>query len=229
MELIGTFHEKQFIPDVVKYLDKNHPNLETLMLQLEPNWRKVNRKCKRMLYDALVPYFGRKDASDMSRGVDKPDFFAELEKIYKNKGVRIVYGNDDCDAIDSVRFEIKTSLKPQKDGTATYTSFSVYDPIYTYKIKERNEKLISVIKRENPEAAIIGLCRTNYIKRRMPEVRYVALLPGDFELHKCAAVRKDLVRRETPRNANLVVNLKTKLYPEIPDEIAARRIKQYQQ
>jgi hypothetical protein len=155
--LIGVPHAGQEVARLTyKIINENYPNgPESLMLELPPWYSENQSTC-----------FG------------VPFFFA-FEKVYKDKGTRIVYG-DSCRAVPSERLR----KIQRKDYTfKDYFSYLNYvmkelasAVINPWFLRKREKAMLEVIERENPQVGLVGRYHADYIKKKMPGVRYVALV-----------------------------------------------------
>src|SRR3989338_5907903 len=130
--LLGVVHCEEFVDDVVRVISKRYPQgIESLLLEIPSNWEEINANYEPFEY-----------------------FFLELERYYREKGTRIIYGD-----------------LPLDSSNPRVWWQDMFDWILAHK---RDKSIIKNIKEHNPQVVVLGKTHANYVKRRFPDVPYIA-------------------------------------------------------
>ena len=87
------------------------------------------------------------------RYVSREDFFLKLAEQYEKEGTRIIFGGK----------PLGISYNP-----------SWLKILFDALIHSEDRHMVRVIKSQNPQVVVAGLTHANYIKRKFPNVHYVA-------------------------------------------------------
>jgi hypothetical protein len=167
-ELIGLAHVPENWERLKTYLDNRYIRINSLMLEVPPNWRKLVDQdyARERFFCPLAELYEwrgtRIIAGDRNRHViepEMPDEFFELEK-------RIRLG---LEPNTLKRLKAKFKLRGNYFKYATKIDFNLMSPS---KSAKRNEGFLEAVIEESPEVIIVGDAHAQYIKAQRPDIHY---------------------------------------------------------
>lgn len=169
--ILGVSHIGEFKDDVIRYIDANHPEFESIMLELPPGWEGMQE------YDFITK--------------KKDPFFKPIAEYYQDKGRKIVVG-------DTAYRDILKPLEAHIDGNQNTKELLRY--FYTFTgfldgrvIKNRNEAMQKVFQEEQPDITLVGGMHAKYLKKQNQEIHFVSLKPAHQSLgEKIASLYIDM-------------------------------------
>ncbi|MFH1064398.1 MAG: hypothetical protein V1729_04925 [Candidatus Woesearchaeota archaeon] len=145
MEIIGVTHSRNEISQVVAmYIDQNHPNLESIMLELPPEYKRLD-------------------------GNEYP-FFRPMADYYESKGVRVIPGDRKRWAVMGLSYDEAVDMYHNNflkfitlDYISTYVGF-----LNGRLFRDRNQDMDALCKQEKPEVVVVGAIHAKYLKAQNP-------------------------------------------------------------
>ncbi len=176
-EIIGVYHSGKKVKDaVITYITKNHPNLESLMLELPENWKDV---------------FFRYKLDD--------DFFLPLALNYSEQSnVKVIAG-------DCLHYEIdggfenfiselyfiknlpykKQNLRKHYETIKLAMLYEIRDMKSMLNgkfIHDRNIDMARIAMEQDPEVVVLGNVHASFLKQFFPEAKYTFIAPRESTL-----------------------------------------------
>ena len=145
-EIIGVQHEKEVLAAVINHIDTKHPKLESMMLELPPEYEK---------------------SGEWKWG---DDFFWKLAEYYSAKKVHIIAGDTKLWDVYNLKNteEAVQLLAKNSFGFFIRERMLVFAGLFNGKlIKHRNEAMNDVFNIEKPEVTVIGGVHAKYLKKKI--------------------------------------------------------------
>ncbi len=150
MEIIGVSHARKEISEVVAgYIDCKHPNLESILIELSPEYKQFE---------------GNGD-----------DFFRPMADYFESKGVRVIPG--DRKRWDVMGLSGEEAVDMYHNNPLKFVALetvSIYLGLLNGKLfKDRDEDMDALCKQEKPDVVVVGGSHAKYIKEHNPESMFV--------------------------------------------------------
>ena len=169
-EIIGVAHSGKLVQDaIINYLASQHPNLESLMLEVPENWEDDVAGC------LMNPFFidiGDELANydiDVIAGDRKYwDIYGGYNKVLK-KGQPLLDAPMPKSFQDSLRLESKLVAFKLWGNTKRNLGY------FTGKtVTQRNQDMAEVAMQYDPDVVVVGMEHASYLKKKVfPEVKLV--------------------------------------------------------
>ena len=164
MELVGLIHDLDYIYPIQKYLDKTFKSIDSLMLELPPEIKHEKHH----------------------------EFFLRLKDTYSKRGIKIIYGDINCvepsqEFMANLSEMIGTRKKMNSNKFGKLCSIMsemmvlYWDNFYS---KKRDEGMLKSIYDNNPDLIIVGSAHGDYLKTKIPELKYTRIEDSSLNLSK---------------------------------------------
>ena len=153
MEIIGVTHcGNNLRNEVIKHIEKNHPNLESLMLELTPGME-------------VMP----------------SGWFEDMAEHFDKKGTRIIkgdigrlklYGCNTAEELTDLMENHTLKFIGKELHLISKIGAHLMLPWKTRFLEIRDGEMNKVYEEEKPEVVVVGGMHANYLKQKNPEVHY---------------------------------------------------------
>jgi len=157
MEIIGAYHRGENLKNgLISYIDSKYPDLESMMLELPPGYKKLGES-------DLFPLL----------------FFDEVASYYEEKGVHIIPG--DRKYLDVYGWSLDEALDKMQEDPNKYSGLLAWKSLLAFfngkLIRHRNKGLNEAFTEEQPEVSVVGGLHGKYLKNHNPDSYFSLFAP----------------------------------------------------